>query len=427
MFINTEKSDIKIIGDNILFVNKNLFAHYILPLKNYSVASESGIELNIDILKSIFPTLVSNKPDLEFTIQRCTKVIKRRDILNNLIDTIKIYTPDYNMPEEFTKNIRDNETEYCLLIIKLEQTDIVDIEGDTIWETAKNVVGQLANKVMSLGTLNLNIEKVMEIEDNIYSMIKTRCQRASAELVFYNYASKLYPAYAISYDKLSYFKDTNYSDVLGSLTQTIEDKFGYFIMHNEGVDIFGLDPQDIYGCILNLYEMPQIIDKAYFPINVPNTQVSVKMLPKAKASIAIKRKRGSIEAEWDEANQAEAHNERLNALRTTYDISNKAIEAIDNGELTCKFNVSILVLGDSLKDLRDRTNAVISSLKDRQILPSKSLKQCQDFVTTWVNLCPTRYPFMAPLEFPLSFQLNYGAIVGEFDAVVEVPSIGYTK
>ena len=41
------------------------------------------------------------------------------------------------------------------------------------------------------------------------------------------------------------------------------------------------------------------------------------MLPKAKAAIAIKRKRGSIEAEWDEANQAEAHNERLNALRTT--------------------------------------------------------------------------------------------------------------
>ena len=57
--------------------------------------------------------LTTANPSLTFTIERIDKTIKRKDVLANLVDTINIYRPDYEMPHEFTRNVKDDLQSYC--------------------------------------------------------------------------------------------------------------------------------------------------------------------------------------------------------------------------------------------------------------------------------------------------------------------------
>ena len=59
--------------------------------------------------------------------------------------------------------------------------------------------------------------------------------------------------------------------------------------------------------------------------------------------------------------------------------------------------------------------SIITSCKDRNILASKSLTQAIDFLDNYINKKPKKYEHMGPLQFPLSFQQNYGATVGDTD------------
>ncbi|HOY90472.1 MAG TPA: hypothetical protein PK891_02010, partial [Bacteroidales bacterium] len=91
------------------------------------------------------------------------------------------------------------------------------------------------------------------------------------------------------------------------------------------------------------------------------------------------------------------------------------------------FNTSILVYANTREELKQRIMIVITSCKDRNILVSKSLTQGLDFLDNYVNKKPKKYMHMANVRFPLSFQQNYGATVGDtFTKSNDVwsPSIG---
>ena len=70
-------SKIRIIGDNILYVNEITTAYYIMPLTNYSVSSDSGINYAIQGITNLISGLCSQRSELEFTIQRFSKTIKK--------------------------------------------------------------------------------------------------------------------------------------------------------------------------------------------------------------------------------------------------------------------------------------------------------------------------------------------------------------
>lgn len=414
---------IRIIGDNILYVNGTINAYYILPLSNFSITSESGIQYAINNLTSLLTNLCSQREGLTFSIQRFSKTIRKKDVLSNLYETIKIYAPDYSMPEEFTMNLHNAVQDFCLLAVGISETAMTGVDDQNILEVSKQLVADFSNKLLGTGGV-LKEEKMLQIENNIYSILRTRCTRASKEMVFYNYVSKLYPCYDISYDKISFINDDNFSSIMGVVTQTMEDNFGYFIMHNEGVDFFDLEPQNTYGCILNIAEFPLKIDSTNFPMDYPGVQLNIEAVSKEKAAITLKRTRSADKYELDEALKAGAEVEQVEATVENIDIATNAIREVEEGVQMCNFQASILITGLTLEELRQNTQYVISDLKDRNILPQKSLNQSMDFVAGYVKLQHEKYPHFAPLQYPLSFQLTNGSLVGDSDGKFFVPSIG---
>ena len=422
--ITKNESKISIIGTNILYNNGILTAYYILPLVNYTTASSGGILSSITSVTNLLTGLASQRDEIAFTISRIAKVIKSKDVVHNLIDTIKLYAPEYDIPIEFTANIKDNVQEYCLLGIDIQQKEIVNIEDSNFMDTAKQIVSRTANNFFNVGNINIDEEKILAIENNIFSIIKTRCMRASDELVFYNYVSNLFPSYEISYDRLSYINSNNFTTILGAVTQTVEDNFGYFIMHNEGVDIFGQEPQDTYGCILDIKAFPLKINSMQFPMDYPGMQVNIKTVKKEDAALSIKRQRSADKYEFDQAAEAGAESERLEETARNINIATNALKEIEEGTQMCKFNATILVTSTTKEGLREKINLIMSDLKDRDILPAKSLSQGLDFLNGYVKLIPQKYDHFTTLQFPLSFQLNSGSLVGDADSKFFMPAIG---
>ena len=83
-----------------------------------------------------------------FTIERIEKVIKRKDVLANLLETIQIYRPEFEMPLEFTNRVRDDVQSYCLLGIDIKNNTITDVEDYTIKDTLKSLFKSAVNSLM---------------------------------------------------------------------------------------------------------------------------------------------------------------------------------------------------------------------------------------------------------------------------------------
>ena len=422
--ISQNDTKIRIIGDNILYNNGVINAYYIMPLTNYSITSYSGIDFAIGGLLNILTTLCSQRANTTLSMQRFSKVIRKDDVVNNLYETIQLYTEDFDIPYEFTKNLNDDVQDYCLLGIGISEKDINGVEDMSLGETAKQLLASVANSLLNSTGMLIDEEKILLAEKNIYSIVRSKFVRASKELVFYNLISNIYPSYEISYDKLSFINENSFTDILGSVTQTMEDHFGYFVMHNEGVDLFDLEPQDTYGCILNIAKFPLTADTTNFSMNYPGCQVNIKAVSKDQAKIQLKRIRAADRYEFEESIKAGAEEETLEDTMTNIDIATNALQELEEGTQMCEFTTQILVLGNSLEQLRQNLQYYISDMKDRDILPQNSLNHSLDFINGYVKLMHTKYNHFAPLLFPLSFQLNSGALVGDADGKYFVPSIG---
>ena len=181
--ITTRQNNVKIIGDNVLYNNGIITAYYIVPLVNYSTSSDSGVENSVQSLVAMITNLQINNPTISFTIEKIEKVVRAKDVKNNLLGTIELYKNVWEMPYEFTKNIRDASQSYCLLEIDIQQSTVTDVEDKTLWQTIKAVFGQTINVVAGLGNTKCDPEQILKIEESIYRTLNGRCVRASKELV----------------------------------------------------------------------------------------------------------------------------------------------------------------------------------------------------------------------------------------------------
>lgn len=418
------KNKIQIISDNILYNNGIITAFYILPMYNYSTASSDGVLRSIKELTKLLMGLASQRPNIEFTIERINKIVRAKDVRQNLLENIKMYRPDYDMPLEFSTNIKDEDQSYALLCVDIQQSDIGDVEEYSIKDTLKQLFKSAISGLTGLGNLNIDVEKILNVEKNIYSIIRHKCVRASRELVFYTYVSKLFPSYEISYDELSFINESNFERILGAVTQTVSDNFGWFEMHNDGIEFFDLPQQPTYGCMIDVVGFPNKIVSNNFPMDYPGCITTIKCLKKEEAKLKLKRTRASDKYEIDQAAQVGAESEALDELSESIAIATHAISELEKGDMLCQFNCSILVTGIDREDLRRKVNRIIADCKDRDILVSKSLTQALDFLDNYVNRKPKKYQHFASLQFPLSFQQNHGSIVGDTDTGVYSPAIG---
>jgi type IV secretory pathway VirB4 component len=215
---------------------------------------------------------------------------------------------------------------------------------------------------------------------------------------------------------------------MGSVTQTVTDNFGWFEMHNEGVDIFNYNPQTTYGCMIDIKKFPEAIETVNFPmefagIDYINLVTTIQCLKKEDAQLKIKRVRASDNYELQQAIESGAELEQLEGISKNVAIATHALTEIEKGEIICNFNASLLVTAETKDDLKARIAEVITSCKDRDILASKSLTQALDFLNNYINKKPQKFIHLTSIEFPLSFQQNYGSTVGDTDEVWS-PAIG---
>ena len=210
----------------------------------------------------------------------------------------------------------------------------------------------------------------------------------------------------------------------------MEDKFGYFIMHNEGIDEFDIEPVDTYGCIVNVFEFPKVFDISRGLISsykefYDNMQINIETLSREQATSTIVRRRGTVLAESQEAVKAGAQTDRFSELMDLKSSADRAMSLLENREVFCKFNVSFLVTGTSLEKLRQNITLLITDLKYNNIVATKSLTQARDFLQGFVKLQPTTLNQFGQLLFPLSLQINVGSVVGESqDSKFAAPAIG---
>ena len=414
-----EKNIIKIIGDNILYNNGIITAYYVVPLVNYSTASEGGREASVQSLVDIIKNLYTYNPTLLFTLERLNKTIKKKDVLTNLSETIKLYRQNFEMPWEFVTNLRDDEQSYCLLGIDIQQTSITNVEDLSLKDTAVSIIKNAMNQFGGTGNSKLDPEKIMEIEHTLYNTLGGRVTRADKDLVFYNYVSHVFPSFEISYDKTSYINEDHYEEIMTSVTQSVSDNFGFFEMHNEGIDFFELEPYFTYGCVLEIKNFPLIIENTDFDLELPDVLVTVQCMKKEEASIKIKRTRSADKYELDQAMEANAEEESLSVLEENIAIATHAVEELDNGEIMCQFNTHVILYANDIDTLRSSTAKVIAKCKDRDIIIAKSLTQAKDFLELFINRKPRKFAHMTNVAFPLSFQQNAGATVGDINVETE--------
>lgn len=418
------KNNIQIIGDNILYNNGIITAYYLLPTINYRTTSADGVMRGITELTKLIQNITTQRPHLQFTITGLDKVISAKDVKNNLIDTIRMYREDFDMPTEFSDNITDDIQSYSLLCVDIQQKELGNVEEYSFKDTMKEMFGSVVDKVMGLGNLNLDEPKILSLEDKLFISIRHKCVRATKELVFYSFVSRTFPCYDISYEKLSFMNEDNFEGIMGTLVQNVNDNFGWFEMKNTGVDLFGLEVQDTYGCIIDIKEFPETILSYDFPMNYPNTTTSIKCLKKEEAAIKLKRTRGSDRYEQNQAAKAGADLETTERLEQNIDLATRALYELDDGATMCRFSTSILVTALTRKELSENVSAVLAELKSRDILASKSLHQALDFLNNYISLRPKKYDHFANIQFPLSFQQNNGSIVGDAGTGIFSAAIG---
>ena len=421
-YYTKKENKVGIIDQNILVVNGKATALYLLDSTNYSILSPEAVKRYVDKLENLISTLALNRPGVRFCIYQVNKTQAVEDVKRNLIDTVRLWDPSYEkIPEIYEKYIGKSVETFTVLAVGLDVADVGDVESVSLKDLVKSYFNSAANSLFSVNTVKVDSKRLREVEKSIYDVLSTSCVRTSREFTFYNYISSLFPSYEISYSKNSYV-EKNSSEVLGLSLQYFDSGFGYFEMKNTGANVFGYPDVPTYGCVLNVLEMPETINSNRFNLNVPGIRVFVRTLPKDKAKLAVKRARADIEFEKETAEEAKAKDTEY--LDEGLDLAQRAIATIDRGGFLCEVKVTILVLSKDLKDLKTKRQNLITRLADVGVFASISPNQGLDYFNNYVKLAPTEYEHLCDLRYPLSFQINNGSQVGDFDSKFATTAIG---
>ena len=413
---------IGILGQNILINERQINAFYIIDSINYSTLNKGGINNHIGRLETLLSSLASLKPYFSFSLLQVDKVLTPETIKNNLLDTIHLWDPDYkDIPDIFKNHIIKSEETFTLLACNIDSKDLADIEDISLKNLAKEYITGITQEFLSIKQINIDTKKILNIEKQLNDIICRYGVRASRELTFYTYISSLYPSYEISYDTNSYISN-NMSPILGAVSQEIESHFGYFTMKNTGVEMFGMEAQETYGCILNISKFPQMIDSNNFNFNIPNLRLNIRTIPKEKAKLTIKRLRADMDFEEETARVADARIDR--ELAEQLNLAETALINISKGSVLCELEANILLLSTDLSRLKSERQKMITTLADIDVIAAISFDQGLDFINNYVKLKPLKYTHLCELRFPLSFQIDNNVNLGDFDSPYASPAIG---
>lgn len=101
-----------------------------------------------------------------------------------------------------------------------------------------------------------------------------------------------------------------------------------------------------------------------------------------------------------------------------------ALKAIKNGRILTDFDLNILIVADSKEELDKKKKNIIASLGQIKITARIAHNQAKTFIRSFIDGNPLEYYNTADLLYPLSFQIDNGTYVGDFDSNYASPVIG---
>ena len=408
----------KTINDNKISIFKNVLinngiatAYYVLYPYNYEVMDLKSSENHINKIYNNISNLYSSFGELRISIFKLINIVSKQTIIDNIVNTIKMYKKDYNdLPNEFKKYIKDISRDFSILAVNIELKNSIDLESQSIVSVMKEMFDTFVKTNFSTNIVEIDEDAIASQNQRIKNILNRCAVPANEKLVMNIYLNSVFPSYNLVYNDFS----LNHSvPILNAIKQEIIPHFGWFEMSNSGIEILGGEPQTTYGSILTILEFPEAIQSENFNIALPGLCVNMHLLPKDKAILKFKRMRADIDEEQEEVESVNAKDSDIDDQAQGVQL---ALDQLRAGRIVTEVDAKILVLANSKEELDLKKKHIISVLSDINIVCSISQNQSKTFVDSFIKHRPQEFYHLMDLQYALSFQLDSGVLMGDQDS-----------
>ena len=406
---------------NVLINNGNITAYYVLYPFNYEVYDGQSADSHIQSVYSILSTLYQNLGEIKLSTFRISDIVSKHEVAMKIQETAGIYNPDFKMTDEYKSYVKSFYQEYTILAIKLESGYNIDIETQGIVESVKQIFDTTVGNAFKKVADSVNIDSIISQNKNLQHTLEKHAVPANEKLVMNIYMNSLYPSYDLIYtDEML----ERANKMLGWTQQEIIPHLGWFELSNSGIADFGITPKISYCSVITIVELPDDILIENFNIYIPGMRCNMKLLSKQDATLRFKRIRTDLKEEFGDSlevnEDADEDSDGGDSLGMAYD----ALKAIKNGRILTDFDLNILIVADSKEELDKKKKNIIASLGQIKITARIAHNQAKTFIRSFIDGNPLEYYNTADLLYPLSFQIDNGTYVGDFDSNYASPVIG---
>ena len=404
---------------NILINNDTITAYYILTPYNYSVMSSNSAENHIQKIYNTIDTLYKSYGEIKFSMFKLNNIISKQETIDQIIKTVRVYKKDYSdFPDEYKQFIKNITRDYTILAVNIDIKNTIDIENQSLKGIIKDSIDSFVNTNFSLKQTKVNEEAISKQNTKIKNILQRFAIPASEKLVMNIFVNSIFPSYNLIYN--GYLLDHKV-EILNNIKQEIIPHLGWFEMSNSGIEDFGATARTTYGSILTILEFPEAIETGSFNIYFKGLKVCINLMPKEKAIVKFKRMRAEILEEQEDSGDA---GDRDSDINTQAELVQAAIDDLRRGRVCAEVDTNILILADSKEELDKKKKNVMSVFKDAHIIATIAQDQGKTFIDSFIKNKPASYYHLMDLEYALSFQIDQGVSIGDYDSKYAAPVIG---
>lgn len=404
---------------NILINNDVITAYYIVTPYNYDVMSINSADKHVEKLYNAIDALYKSYGEIKLSMFKLNNIISKQETIDQIIETVRIYKKDYSdFPDEYKQFIKNITRDYTILAVNIDVKNTIDIENQNLKDIIKNSIDSFVETNFSLKQTRVNKEAISKQNIKIKNILQRFAIPASEKLVMNIFVNSIFPSYNLIYN--GYLLDHK-AEILNNIKQEIIPKVGWFEMTNSGIEDFGATPRTTYGSILTILEFPEAINSGDFNIYLRGLKVCMNLIPKEKALVKFKRMRAEILEEQEDSGDA---GDRDSDINIQADLVQAAIDDLRAGRVSTELDANILVLADSKEELDKKKKNITAVLKDAHIVCSIAQDQGKTFVDSFIKNKPSSYYHLMDLQYALSFQIDQGVSIGDYDSKFAAPVIG---
>lgn len=414
-------------GNNIIIHGNNAYALYSVIPHNYNLNSDETNDDHIGKLTNMIEVLSSTIPNIVFSFFKSSYIFGRDKKIERLNRTAQIWGRQKAADPHLTSSIESTLVDNNLLAVKLNLHSNKDVEDLNFKDIIKSLYNSTTTAILNEHTAVKNLENLCAMEKRIRRILSKYCTPVSKDFLVSAYLRCIYPNYNLVAKDMGASTDF----ILGELHQKYSPYFGYFKMSNDGVEMFNAEPMETYGTVLKVQELPVSIYSENMNLDISGMKTTVRVLRREEALKRFGVIRADLEFEGKNAQIAGARD--LGELGQSLGLIDTAIQKAGS-ETFCEFNSYITLVDTDFQKLKTRRQKLIGELKEINVIVTPAADQVQAYIDNFIMLAgderaqtpgvASSFYHVSDLRFPLSFQTDFGSLVGDFDAKNFVPEIG---